>query len=1013
MESSGPSAQRTPGTVMMPLAALSSLPLGQNAMLGQPAPDDAEGVASEEQQVSVETSQDDAPFTGNTLVVTGTRLDTPDLSVNGEVFTEQDIKESGATTVEQFLRTIGANKNGVGLGSNNRRVDNGRAPVPFEDSGSLGGLGVAAADLRGLGPGNTLVLVNGRRIAGAAGFEQGFVNLNNIPLAAVERVEIQYGGASAAYGSDAVGGVINFILKRGFQGQSVSLRAEKSNNGGDILRGSYTNSSSWNSGSVTTTLSFRRSEPVLNAKTGYVTNDYRDYFSTRQSLLESIGRANFLQSGADQRNPDDGAQPAILLLPVEDPTFPGLTSPNFFYLRSGVDPAAATVADFLPYDSDAPVLSNIPRDDGPTTEQYALSMSLEQNLTNRLSMTLDLLGGYDVSTLRDIRSVIRLDRIPFTQAYNRINPDDLPIDDFLGGPPEIGALYFPGREFDDGRIEPGRSRSETLSYTGTFGLTYAWDDDTRLRFNVTHSGGSAKGDTLGIFNITFTDQFTGECGVDSVLVEVLGFDLGDVADIVSAQCAAINSSDPAVAFNFLNDGTSNAGAPASVFNFRQFQLDNTSSTTFFDAFFSTDLVKLPAGKMMFVLGGEYRSQSLSNEATRNQTSADTTTDIFAGFAELRVPIFGGESTLPLFRQLELSLQARYDLYDSNGPIGTIDDIPFVDGGTPIIGNAQFDRISPRVGVSWSPVDTLWVRANWAKSFTPPTFSSLFNVSGNVTIPNNLVFDPLDPEGIFFVIADTSFRANPDLEPEKGESFGAGFTWQPVGALSGLSLDVSYDRTRIINRIGTPSDLERLLPSDTYFNLPEIFIRDQAGNLREVIEQPINVGNVTNEILQVRASYEIPTPVGYFEPQVRYVDNLKLQRSFAGVQSRFEEIGVAQGVDDYRIDASLRFTSGRFSALLTGRYIPKHINDFQVFVADGEFQDLDFDGQGDLGFPVDDFLTFDLNLNYQFDNGMTLSAGGTNIFDAQPPFSLIDRRPYDGSRYDIRGRVFYVDLRFDF
>ena len=166
MESSGPSAQRTPGTVMMPLAALSSLPLGQNAMLGQPAPDDAEGVASEEQQVSVETSQDDAPFTGNTLVVTGTRLDSPDLSVNGEVFTEQDIKESGATTVEQFLRTIGANKNGVGLGSNNRRVDNGRAPVPFEDSGSLGGLGVAAADLRGLGPGNTLVLVNGRRIAG-------------------------------------------------------------------------------------------------------------------------------------------------------------------------------------------------------------------------------------------------------------------------------------------------------------------------------------------------------------------------------------------------------------------------------------------------------------------------------------------------------------------------------------------------------------------------------------------------------------------------------------------------------------------------------------------------------------------------------------------------------------------------------------------------------------------------------------------------------------------------------
>ncbi len=100
-------------------------------------------------------------------------------------------------------------------------------------------------------------------------------------------------------------------------------------------------------------------------------------------------------------------------------------------------------------------------------------------------------------------------------------------------------------------------------------------------------------------------------------------------------------------------------------------------------------------------------------------------------------------------------------------------------------------------------------------------------------------------------------------------------------------------------------------------------------------------------------------------------------------------------------------------MLTGRYIPKHINDFQVFVGEGEFLDRDFDGEGDRGFPVDDFLTFDLNMNYQFNNGLTLSAGGTNIFDAQPPFSLVDRRPYDGSRYDIRGRVFYLDLRYDF
>ncbi|WP_447410620.1 TonB-dependent receptor plug domain-containing protein, partial [Clostridium perfringens] len=68
----------------------------------------------------------------------------------------------------------------------------------------VGTVGLAAANLGGVGAGNTLVLVNGRRIAGAAGVEQGYANLNGIPLSAIERVEISTGGQSAIYGADAM-----------------------------------------------------------------------------------------------------------------------------------------------------------------------------------------------------------------------------------------------------------------------------------------------------------------------------------------------------------------------------------------------------------------------------------------------------------------------------------------------------------------------------------------------------------------------------------------------------------------------------------------------------------------------------------------------------------------------------------------------------------------------------------------------------------------------------------------
>ena len=153
--------------------------------------------------------------------VTGTnikRLDT-ETGLPVTVVTRRDIERSGAVTAAEMLDKVSAvNAGGFSLAQG---LGNGATP------------GLAAVSLRGLGSNNTLVLLNGRRLSNYAfnATGGGTVNLNQIPLAAVDRIEVLKDGASAIYGTDAIGGVVNFILRKDYHG------AEFSAYGTDVQRG--------------------------------------------------------------------------------------------------------------------------------------------------------------------------------------------------------------------------------------------------------------------------------------------------------------------------------------------------------------------------------------------------------------------------------------------------------------------------------------------------------------------------------------------------------------------------------------------------------------------------------------------------------------------------------------------------------------------------------------------------------------------------------------------------------
>jgi iron complex outermembrane receptor protein len=141
------------------------------------------------------------------------------------VITRDDIDKTGAVTVEQLLTTIGA-------------VSNFGTLTAAAASGASTG-GISTISLRGLGGNRTLVLINGKRISAYGSLNDSVtVDVNSIPLAVVERIEVLKDGASAVYGSDAIAGVINFILRKDYRGAEVTLEygAPEQSGGGSIAR---------------------------------------------------------------------------------------------------------------------------------------------------------------------------------------------------------------------------------------------------------------------------------------------------------------------------------------------------------------------------------------------------------------------------------------------------------------------------------------------------------------------------------------------------------------------------------------------------------------------------------------------------------------------------------------------------------------------------------------------------------------------------------------------------------
>ncbi len=213
----------------------------------------------------------------NAIVVTGTNLRGTQPTSPLITLTRRDIDRTGATSAEQLMRIVPQNTQG-GVNEENSGVT-----LPDQDVSDHG----AGLNLRGLGQRATLVLLNGRRLApGGAG---GFVDISLIPVAALERVEILTDGASAIYGSDAVGGVVNFILRDSFDGFESALQLGiATQSGGEQLLASQTAGHDWQSGRAMLTYEYRLENEIRAGERPFTVNLRPDAFLFPRERKHSV-----------------------------------------------------------------------------------------------------------------------------------------------------------------------------------------------------------------------------------------------------------------------------------------------------------------------------------------------------------------------------------------------------------------------------------------------------------------------------------------------------------------------------------------------------------------------------------------------------------------------------------------------------------------------------------------------------------------------------------------------------
>jgi iron complex outermembrane recepter protein len=861
-----------------------------------------------------------------------------------------DLVKQGVTSVEQLIARLSANGNGQDNLASNQGGDflNSLANKAHNN-------GSSAASLRGLGSQYTLVLLNGRRLS-THGLNGQSVDLNSIPLAAMDRVEVLKDGASAVYGADAIGGVINFILKKDYQGLEATLRTDQTQHAGGEISGA---------------------SMIFGAG---------DLERDRFNLIASLSVDGQKRLRGSQREFQNGNQPDRGLTPDTTGTpyanigavagtalagsfkLPGDASGNT-YNRVGLlalQGKCDTVPDMSAYRGD---ITGNTAFNKACAYDYGKQWSLMQpvqhaNFVGKASMKLapDTVAFVEAVASRT-QSEVEYTPIQLTGGATNYPAGGPYYQNLAVLAPTLFRL--PGT-VADGRVvfdptKPERIRwrclpcgprqQETTTdaqrvLAGVEGIFSGWD------YKLGLSSAASKANTVYGEGNMFSTRLNAAMATGKINPFLL-----PGQEQTAEAMALINAASAR--------GQSLYGGKAGVT-----QLDGVMSKELFD---------LPAGKVAAAFGFDIRRENYrytDGQPTNTEPVNGVTSVPSLDKVSRNIKAVFTEFSIPLLKTLDLTLAARYDKYSDFG-----------------------NTTNPKAALRWQPTKELLLRSSASRGFHAPDYDPLYGgvVTGafNSDI-NDPVLCPTGKEPVGCGIRpDISTVANPNLKAETSKQFTFGVVVSPT---DWFTASVDYYNIRIDNRIAALSGLTLI---QNYERYKQFVVRDPAqGNvISQVIAPYFNLAGDKTDGLDISLAAVFKTAMGTWSANLDGTYTHSYKSRFSPADPWVERVGNFGGADfgydlklKWKHAASLTWSQGAWSSTFSQSYSSGY---------DGEVGGYVGFTPPNLPKTVDAYTLYNLSVNYTGFKNLSLTAGIKNLFDTKPSFSGHNIDNVAGAGWDAR------------